>query len=123
MAGLQTVFFTDETGADIRTNVSNKVSNVRVSYQPKSKSSNEIIAGQLVLLYDVKRDLSGGDIEVVDGYFVHFFAPDGLQKGNKHVVFVLDKSGSMLGRKFEQLKVPASVFCDLHGRVMINDHF
>lgn len=62
-------------------------------------------AGQLVVLYDVKRDTSGGQIEVMNGYFVHFFAPSGLEKGTKNVIFVLDKSGSMSGRKFEQTKV------------------
>lgn len=59
----------------------------------------------MVVLYDVDRGKTGGDIEVVNGYFVHFIAPVGLKSGNKHVVFVLDKSGSMQGRKMEQLKV------------------
>lgn len=71
------------------------------------ESSNGTLAGQLVVLYDVQRDLSGGEIQVVNGYFVHFFAPSGLQKGDKHVVFVLDKSGSMIGKKFAQTKVKA----------------
>ena len=40
----------------------------------------------------------------MDGYFVHFFAPDYLQPLPKHVVFVLDVSGSMYGTKLVQLK-------------------
>lgn len=43
--------------------------------------------------------------QVVNGYFVHFFAPENMPTGNKHVVFVLDKSGSMQGTKMEQTKV------------------
>jgi predicted metal-dependent peptidase len=35
---------------------------------------------------------------------VHFFAPTDLKPLHKHVVFVLDVSGSMHGRKIEQLK-------------------
>ncbi len=62
-------------------------------------------SGQLVLLYDVRRSKPGGQIEVMNGFFVHFVAPSGLKPGKKHVVFVLDKSGSMFGKKFTQLKV------------------
>ena len=40
---------------------------------------------------------------MIDGYFVHFFAPPVNNNLNKHVVFVLDTSGSMGGRKMEQL--------------------
>lgn len=39
-----------------------------------------------------------------EGYFVHFFAPEFLPKLRKHIVFVLDYSGSMRGRKLDQLK-------------------
>lgn len=70
-----------------------------------STELNQVLSGQLVILYDVKRDNSGGEIEVMNGYFVHFFAPTSLPKGQKSVVFVLDKSGSMQGRKFKQTQV------------------
>ncbi len=40
----------------------------------------------------------------MDGYFVHFFAPEGLTPANKNVMFVLDVSGSMQGEKLNQLK-------------------
>lgn len=92
---------TEEKNTDIKKNIKNNVSNVQITFKPTQSP----LAGQMVVLYDVERDKSGGDIEVVNGYFVHFIAPDGLKAGNKHIVFVLDKSGSMLGRKMEQLKV------------------
>jgi len=41
---------------------------------------------------------------VIDGYFVHYFVPENLETLPKHVVFVLDVSGSMGGEKLEQLK-------------------
>ncbi len=41
---------------------------------------------------------------MVNGYFVHYLAPSAIPKGDKHVIFVLDKSGSMRGHKMDQLK-------------------
>ena len=41
---------------------------------------------------------------MVDGYFVHFFAPTTLPSLPKHVIFVLDTSGSMAGKRIEQTK-------------------
>lgn len=42
--------------------------------------------------------------QVVDGYFVHFFAPSELPTLPKHVIFVLDTSGSMSGTRIQQTK-------------------
>ncbi|CAH1114247.1 unnamed protein product [Psylliodes chrysocephalus] len=64
---------------------------------------NEGISGQFVLQYDVERG-EGGEVLLQDGYFVHFFAPDYLEPLPKHVVFVLDTSGSMYGNKIKQLR-------------------
>ena len=41
---------------------------------------------------------------MVDGYFVHFVAPEELPPMAKHVIFVLDVSGSMDGKKMTQLQ-------------------
>lgn len=41
--------------------------------------------------------------QIVNGYFVHFFAPQGLPVVPKNIVFVIDVSGSMQGRKMEQV--------------------
>ncbi|KAG7304353.1 hypothetical protein JYU34_011294, partial [Plutella xylostella] len=52
---------------------------------------------------------------VNDGYFVHFFAPPSLPPLAKHVVFVLDTSGSMMERKLEQLRAAmTAILRDLH---------
>ncbi|XP_063797400.1 inter-alpha-trypsin inhibitor heavy chain H3-like isoform X2 [Pseudophryne corroboree] len=58
--------------------------------------------GDLVIKYDVKRDNSAGKVQVVNGYFVHYFAPASLQRMPKNVVFVIDRSGSMHGDKIKQ---------------------
>ncbi|XP_077429931.1 inter-alpha-trypsin inhibitor heavy chain H3 isoform X2 [Vanacampus margaritifer] len=60
--------------------------------------------GDLVIVYDVNRDRSLGDIKTSSGYFVHHFAPSQLQRIPKNVVFVIDKSGSMHGKKIEQTR-------------------
>ncbi|XP_053724467.1 inter-alpha-trypsin inhibitor heavy chain H3-like isoform X2 [Synchiropus splendidus] len=60
--------------------------------------------GDLVIVYDVDRENSLGDIETSPGYFVHHFAPVGLPRISKNVVFVIDRSGSMHGRKMEQTR-------------------
>lgn len=108
--------------------------------------------GDLVIVYDVNRDNSLGDIKVQrelipwktvdfgllvvfrnnlsvlpywilysppvfsdqsnlltppktsDGYFVHHFAPSSLPRIPKNVVFVIDQSGSMHGRKIQQVQ-------------------
>ncbi|XP_018575083.1 inter-alpha-trypsin inhibitor heavy chain H4-like [Anoplophora glabripennis] len=62
------------------------------------------LSGQFVVQYDVERDPYGGEVLLQDGYFVHFFAPSDLEPLPKHVLLVLDSSGSMGGREIVQLK-------------------
>ncbi|XP_037626160.1 inter-alpha-trypsin inhibitor heavy chain H3-like isoform X4 [Sebastes umbrosus] len=61
--------------------------------------------GDLVIVYDVNRNTSLGDIKRSSGYFVHHFAPYGLARIPKNVVFVIDQSGSMRGRKMQQTRI------------------
>ncbi|XP_044751424.1 inter-alpha-trypsin inhibitor heavy chain H4-like [Coccinella septempunctata] len=61
-------------------------------------------AGQFIVQYDVERDPHGGELLFADGYFVHFFAPKDAKPEPKQISFVLDTSGSMWGRKMDQLK-------------------
>ncbi|KAM9410096.1 inter-alpha-trypsin inhibitor heavy chain H3a [Pholidichthys leucotaenia] len=63
-----------------------------------------LIDGDFIITYDVKREKDLGDIQIVNGYFVHFFAPPNLQRVPKNVVFVIDHSGSMSGRKMAQTR-------------------
>uniref|UniRef100_A0A672YA60 Inter-alpha-trypsin inhibitor heavy chain 3 n=1 Tax=Sphaeramia orbicularis TaxID=375764 RepID=A0A672YA60_9TELE len=61
--------------------------------------------GDLVIVYDVNRDTTLGDITASAGYFVHHFAPSSLTRIPKNVVFVIDQSGSMSGRKIHQTRI------------------
>ena len=42
-------------------------------------------------------------LQIVNGYFVHFFAPPDLPRVPKNVVFVIDRSYSMVGQKMAQV--------------------
>ncbi|XP_074541033.1 inter-alpha-trypsin inhibitor heavy chain H3-like isoform X2 [Halichoeres trimaculatus] len=79
-----------------------------------------IIDGDFIIKYDVKREKSLGQVQIVNGYFVHFFAPPDLPRIPKNVVFVIDRSGSMAGRKIQQTREAlAAILKDLHEE----DHF
>ncbi|XP_040262786.1 inter-alpha-trypsin inhibitor heavy chain H3-like isoform X1 [Bufo bufo] len=62
-----------------------------------------LLDGDFTVTYDVNRQ-SPGNIQVVNGYFVHFFAPSKLPSVTKNVIYIIDKSGSMIGQKMEQTK-------------------
>ena len=42
--------------------------------------------------------------QILNGYFVHYFAPTDLPPLPKNVVFVLDSSASMVGTKLKQVR-------------------
>ncbi|XP_074734972.1 inter-alpha-trypsin inhibitor heavy chain H4 isoform X3 [Strix uralensis] len=63
-----------------------------------------LLNGDFVVRYDVKRGATAGDIQIVNGYFVHYFAPREMPVFPKNVIFVIDRSGSMAGRKIEQTR-------------------
>ncbi|KAM6927218.1 inter-alpha-trypsin inhibitor heavy chain H3-like [Xenentodon cancila] len=60
--------------------------------------------GDLIITYDVSRDAEMGDIKASDGYFVHHFAPTSLTRIPKNVVFLINQSGTMSGRKIVQTR-------------------
>ena len=67
---------------------------------------------KLVLNYDVERPRDGNDIQIGAGKFVHYFAPDELPTMPKHVIFVIDRSYSMEGRKLQQTKDALTTMLD-----------
>ncbi|XP_076124731.1 inter-alpha-trypsin inhibitor heavy chain H3-like [Alosa pseudoharengus] len=74
-----------------------------------------LIDGDFFIKYDVNRAESIGDIQIVNGYFVHYFAPMGLVRVPKNVVFVIDISTSMAGRKIVQTREALlTILSDLH---------
>ncbi|XP_058487912.1 inter-alpha-trypsin inhibitor heavy chain H3-like isoform X1 [Solea solea] len=78
------------------------------------------INGDFVINYDVKRKGGLGEVQIVNGHFVHFFAPPDLPRVPKNVVFVIDRSGSMSGTKMVQTRAAlVAILSDLH----VDDHF
>ncbi|XP_024215820.1 inter-alpha-trypsin inhibitor heavy chain H3 isoform X4 [Halyomorpha halys] len=82
---------------------------VRVEWSPTKKEQKQLkpegLNGQMIVEYDV--DASNKTQQIIideDGYFVHILRNDLLPVLNKHVIFVLDVSGSMYGNKLEQMK-------------------
>ncbi|XP_028906762.1 inter-alpha-trypsin inhibitor heavy chain H4 isoform X7 [Ornithorhynchus anatinus] len=76
-----------------------------ILFKPKEPSQGDtILDGNFIVRYDVRQDAIDSGIQIVNGYFVHYFAPTGLPTLPKSVVFVIDKSGSMDGRKIVQTR-------------------
>ncbi|XP_069721946.1 inter-alpha-trypsin inhibitor heavy chain H4 isoform X2 [Phaenicophaeus curvirostris] len=63
-----------------------------------------LLDGDFIVRYDVKRGATVGDIQITNGYFVHYFAPNEMPVFPKNVIFVIDRSGSMEGRKIQQTR-------------------
>uniref|UniRef100_A0AAV2LZ28 Inter-alpha-trypsin inhibitor heavy chain family member 6 n=1 Tax=Knipowitschia caucasica TaxID=637954 RepID=A0AAV2LZ28_KNICA len=90
------------------------------SVQQQTAVSAQGINADFILHYDVElRDIMG-DIQVFNGYFVHYFAPRGLPVVPKDVIFVIDISGSMIGTKIKQTKQAMSTIL---GDLREGDHF
>ncbi|XP_051840847.1 inter-alpha-trypsin inhibitor heavy chain H4-like [Antechinus flavipes] len=75
-----------------------------VQQQKEPGKPDTILDGNFIVRYDVDRTSAAGDIQIENGYFVHHFAPAELSPLPKNVVFVIDKSGSMAGRKIKQTR-------------------
>ncbi|XP_067013964.2 inter-alpha-trypsin inhibitor heavy chain H3 isoform X2 [Anabrus simplex] len=87
-----------------------------IRWAPTPDEQREInsngVKGLFEVRYDIDRTSQPNQILVNEGYFVHFFAPPNLNPLNKHVIFVLDRSGSMYGHKIRQLKEAMSSILD-----------
>ncbi|XP_065096986.1 inter-alpha-trypsin inhibitor heavy chain H3-like [Paramisgurnus dabryanus] len=89
--------------------------------QTKCKDCDENgLKGDLLISYDVERQNPNGEMKVSNGYFVHNFAPSDLPRIPKNVVFIIDRSGSMRGKKIEQTRLALlKILSDLSE----DDHF
>lgn len=73
-----------------------------VFYKPSD--TDRPLRGAFIIEYEVDRKFDSGEIMAVNGYFVHFFAPEGLKPLPKDILFILDTSNSMEGKKIRQLR-------------------
>ena len=76
--------------------------NVVVEYAPSIDEQNKGQDWQFNVDYDVIRPEDGNDVQIGAGRFVHYFSPEDLPTLIKHVIFVIDVSGSMGGTKIKQ---------------------
>eukprot|EP00106_Octopus_bimaculoides_P010943 XP_014778385.1 PREDICTED: inter-alpha-trypsin inhibitor heavy chain H4-like isoform X2 [Octopus bimaculoides] len=86
--------------------ISNK--QLYINYEPSVSDqkafSSQGITGLFEVNYDVDWKVSSNMVYAIDGYFVHFYAPDSFPSLQKKIVFILDVSGSMNGHKIKQMK-------------------
>ncbi|NWI88638.1 ITIH3 inhibitor, partial [Pitta sordida] len=101
-------FITNELQNVIKKTFSDKKGHI--SFKPTldqqrtcANCSQSALDGDFIVRYDVKRT-TPDNLQVVNGYFVHFFAPTNLPKLPRNIIFVIDTSGSMSGREMEQTK-------------------
>ncbi|XP_068394456.1 inter-alpha-trypsin inhibitor heavy chain H5 [Eschrichtius robustus] len=106
----------DDSGPPPSTAINQNETFAKVVFKPtvvqQAKIAQNGILGDFIIRYDVNREQSIGDIQVLNGYFVHYFAPKDLPPLPKNVVFVLDSSASMVGTKLRQTK--DALFTILH---------
>nr|XP_027805965.1 inter-alpha-trypsin inhibitor heavy chain H6 [Marmota flaviventris] len=88
--------------------------------QDQSAFSSSGIMADFMVQYDVVMEDIIGDVQIYGGYFIHYFAPRGLQPVEKNVVFVIDVSGSMFGTKMKQTKKAMNVILS---DLQANDYF
>ncbi|XP_041819943.1 inter-alpha-trypsin inhibitor heavy chain H5 [Chelmon rostratus] len=92
----------------VTTVIKNEKNVCKITFSPnivqQAKITTSGLLGDFVIRYDVQRDMGIGDIQVLNGHFVHYFAPKDLPVVPKNVVFVIDTSASMLGTKIRQTK-------------------
>ncbi|KAJ3655071.1 hypothetical protein Zmor_014214 [Zophobas morio] len=113
------IYFTDKNSAVVQFNPD--INQQKQFAENLGGNTENGLAGQFVVQYDVERDPQGGEVLVKDGYFVHFFAPSELEPLPKHIVFVLDHSGSMGGRKLDQLiEAMQNILSELDAKDLFN---
>ncbi|XP_051856121.1 inter-alpha-trypsin inhibitor heavy chain H5 isoform X1 [Antechinus flavipes] len=114
----------DDVGPPPSTVINQNETFARIIFNPsiiqQAKIAQNGILGDFIIRYDVNREQRVGEIQVLNDYFVHYFAPKDLPPLPKNVVFVLDSSASMVGTKLRQTK--DALFTILHD-LRPQDHF
>merc|ERR1719445_1583838 len=99
---------TQNSFANIEENFEGDAKRAKIVFAPTTieqrAAAGEGMAGRLQINYEVDRQNQDSEVQVIDGYFVHYFVPENLETLPKHAIFILDVSGSMYGEKLQQLK-------------------
>ena len=83
---------------DVKIEFDQKINQAVIEYIPSIADQKEGQEWQFNLNYDVKRSEDGNEVQIGAGKFVHYYSPDNLPTLTKHIIFVLDVSGSMSGK-------------------------
>merc|ERR1711962_1058965 len=94
-------FQAEDITEEVLKNLDNNIATIELTPNDAKNNGKDC---KFVVNYDVKRPADGNDVQIGAGKFVHYFAPDNLPTLKKHVIFVIDVSGSMGGRKLAQTK-------------------
>ncbi|XP_069062479.1 inter-alpha-trypsin inhibitor heavy chain H3-like isoform X1 [Pleurodeles waltl] len=102
-------FLTDQLKENVQKSVAGKKGHVLFSPTVEEQRScadcpTSLLDGDFLVKYEVDRTNSAGEIQIVNGYFVHFFAPENIPPMPKNIIFIIDRSSSMSGRKIQQTK-------------------
>ncbi|XP_078517769.1 inter-alpha-trypsin inhibitor heavy chain H3-like isoform X1 [Lissotriton helveticus] len=102
-------FLTNQLKETVKKSVAGKEGHVSFSPTVDEQRScaecpTSLLDGDFLIKYDVDRTNSAGEIQIVNGYFVHFFAPENIPPIPKNIIFIIDRSSSMSGRKMQQTK-------------------
>merc|ERR1719273_2360004 len=66
---------------------------VKIAFAPtpieQRAAAEEGMSGRLQINYDVDKQNQDSEVQVIDGYFVHFFVPENLETLPKHAIFIL----------------------------------
>ncbi|KAK6176217.1 hypothetical protein SNE40_014542 [Patella caerulea] len=76
--------------------------------------------GEIVVTYDLLHNTDGGMVIVDNEYFVHYVAPSGLKNLDKTILFIIDISGSMYGKKISQAR---DAMLEILNKLNTNDFF
>merc|ERR1719327_1198673 len=99
---------TQNSFANIEENFEGDAKRAKIVFAPTAieqrAAAEEGMAGRLQINYDVDRQNQDSEVQIIDGYFVHYFVPENLETLPKHAIFILDVSGSMYGERLQQLK-------------------
>merc|ERR1712055_99551 len=99
---------TQNSFVTIEKNFEGDAKKAKIVFAPTSieqrAAAEEGMSGRLQINYDVDRQNQDSEVQVIDGYFVHYFVPENLETLPKHAIFILDVSGSMNGERLQQLK-------------------
>merc|ERR1711863_11766 len=99
---------TQNSFVKIEKNFEGDAKKAKIAFAPtpieQRAAAEEGMSGRLQINYDVDRQNQDSEVQVIDGYFVHYFVPENLETLPKHAIFILDVSGSMYGERLQQLK-------------------